>query len=135
MTDMSDPDNEMTRYLCIGCPLGCRLELEETSEHEIVEVRGFSCKKGEEFAIQEHTDPRRMVTTTIPLTGGTVHRLPVRTTGSVPKDVVIRLCDELRGVTAVSPVAMGEVVVRDALGTGVDVIASRDVPVADGGPG
>ena len=49
-------------YLCIGCPLGCRLELDE-SQGEIVEVRGKSCKKGEEFARQAHHDPRRLVTT------------------------------------------------------------------------
>ena len=42
-------------YLCIGCPLGCRLERDE-SQGEIVEVRGTSCKKGEEFARQATDD-------------------------------------------------------------------------------
>ena len=44
-------------YLCIGCLLGCRLEIDEGADGDIVEVRGFSCRKGREYAVQEHTDP------------------------------------------------------------------------------
>jgi CxxC motif-containing protein len=125
--DGSDPDRRVTTYLCIGCPLGCRLELEETDDHEIVEVRGFSCKKGERFAIQEHTDPRRMVTTTIAVESGRFPRLPVRTAEPVPKALMGRVCEELRSITVEAPVTMGDVVCRDIAGSGVDVIASRDM--------
>jgi CxxC motif-containing protein len=129
-SDQTDPDHTVTTYLCIGCPLGCRLEVEEAADHEIVEVRGFSCKKGERFAVQEHTDPRRTVTTTVAVTGGRFPRLPVRTAEPIPKDLVRRLCAELRTVTVAGPAAMGEVVLPDALGTGVDVVATRDMPGA-----
>ena len=129
--DGSDPGHRLTTYLCIGCPLGCRLELEETDDHEIVEVRGFSCKKGERFAIQEHTDPRRMVTTTVAVEQGRFPRLPVRTVEPVPKALMGRVCEELRSVTVEAPVTMGEVVCRDIAGTGVDVIASRSLPLRD----
>ncbi len=125
--DGPDPDRRVTTYLCIGCPLGCRLELEETDDHEIVEVRGFSCKKGERFAIQEHTDPRRMVTTTIAVTSGRFPRLPVRTVEPVPKALMGQVCEELRSITVEAPVTMGDVVCRDIAGSGVDVIASRDM--------
>jgi CxxC motif-containing protein len=121
-------DHRVTTYLCIGCPLGCRLELEETEDHEIVEVRGFSCKKGESFAIQEHTDPRRMVTTTVAVDGGLFPRLPVRTVEPIPKGLVARACDELRHVSVAGPVGMGDIVLRDVSGSGVDVIASRSMP-------
>ena len=46
---------ETYAYLCIGCPLGCRLELDE-SQGEGLEGRGNSCKKGEEFARQATDD-------------------------------------------------------------------------------
>ena len=53
-------------YLCIGCPLGCRLEVDEDpATHALVEVRGYSCRLGKEYAIQEHTAPQRLVTTTV----------------------------------------------------------------------
>jgi CxxC motif-containing protein len=126
-----DASNTVTTYLCIGCPLGCRLELEETDDHEIVEVRGFSCKKGERFAIEEHTDPRRMVTTTVAVEGGLFPRLPVRTAEPVPKHLVRQVCDELRHVRLTGPVTMGDIVLRDVSGSGVDVIATRDMPQRD----
>jgi CxxC motif-containing protein len=123
------PEDSVTTYLCIGCPLGCRLEVEEGADHEIVEVRGFSCKKGERFARQEHVDPRRTVTTTVGVLDGALARLPVRTVEPVPKDLVTSLCEELRGVTVEAPVRMGDVVLTDALGTGIDVVATRDLPI------
>ena len=83
-----DLDDHVSHYLCIGCPLGCRLEVEEEAG-EIIEIRGQSCKKGEVFARQEHTDPRRVVTTTVAVAGGLWPRLPVKTEGDVPKAAII----------------------------------------------
>ena len=112
-------------YLCIGCPLGCRLEIDEGADGDIVEVRGFSCRKGREYAVQEHTDPRRLVTTTVAVEGARVPRLPVRTVDAVPKDLVVDVCRALAGVHLRAPVALGDVVLADVCGTGVDVVATR----------
>jgi CxxC motif-containing protein len=121
-------DNTVSRYLCIGCPMGCRLEVEE-SEGEIVEVRGFTCKRGEQYARQEHTEPRRMVTTTVKVDNGIWARVPVRTQEAIPKDKVKALCKRLRQITLEAPVTMGQVILEDALSTGVNVVASRDLPI------
>lgn len=121
-------DDRFTSYLCIGCPLGCRLEVEENEQHEVVEVRGHNCKKGERFARQEHVDPRRMLTTTVAVRSGQLARLPVRTADTIPKDLVMPLCVALRSVEVDTPITMGDVVLADALGSGVDVVASRDLP-------
>ena len=128
---MSVPGTETTHYLCTGCPLGCRLEVEH-EEGEIVEVRGFSCKRGKTFAVQEFTDPRRSVSTTVRVEGGRWARLPVKTAEQVPKDRVRELCDALHRLTLRAPVAMGDVVLDDALGTGIAVVAARDMPAAAG---
>lgn len=119
----------MHRYTCIGCPLGCRLEV-EVRGGEIVAVRGFSCRRGREFAVQEHTDPRRIVTTTVRVRGGVLPRLPVRTRVPFPKDRVRELCAVLHELTVDAPVALGDVVMENALGTGVAVAATRDVAQA-----
>lgn len=118
----------VTTYLCIGCPLGCRLEVDEDDQHQVVEVRGFACRKGKEFAEREHVDPRRMATTTVTVVGGRWPRLPVKTRAPVPKGVVVELCRRMQTVVVHAPVRMGDVVVADALGTGIDVVASRDMP-------
>ena len=119
-----------TTYLCIGCPLGCRLEVDADDAGAIVEIRGFSCKRGKEYAAQEHVDPRRVVTTTVAVDGGTLARLPVRSAGTVPKALVRDACRALRAVHMHAPVRMGDVVLADILGTGVDIVATRDMAAA-----
>lgn len=114
-----------TNYLCIGCPLGCRLEVEEAEDGHVVEVRGFSCKRGNAYALQEHTAPQRMVTTTVQIEGGLHVRLPVRTNTPVSKTLVAAICQVLRSVTVVAPIQRGTVILPNVLNTGADVIASR----------
>ncbi len=123
------PQGTVTHYLCIECPLGCHLEVEEDAEGSIVDIRGFACIKGRKFAEQEHTNPRRMVTTTVAVGDGRWPRLPVRTTAEVPKDKVWKVVELLRPVSVESPVTMGDVIYTDIAGTGVDVVASRDMAV------
>lgn len=120
----------LTQYLCIGCPLGCRLEVEE-ADHDIVEIRGFACKRGKEYAAQEHSDPRRMVTTTVGIDGALWARLPVKTSAPVPKTQVMAICEHLRSIHVRAPVTIGAVIVRDVLHTGVDIVATRDMPTMD----
>jgi CxxC motif-containing protein len=122
------PDVTTFGYLCIGCPLGCRLEVDESAAGDVVEVRGFSCRLGREFAVQEHTDPRRQVTTTVAVEGARWPRLPVKTAAPVPKHRVLAVCQALAGVRLHAPVRLGDVVATDVAGTGVDVVATRDMP-------
>ncbi|MGI6609760.1 MAG: DUF1667 domain-containing protein [Limnochordia bacterium] len=116
----------LTKYLCIGCPLGCSLEVEH-SGHEIHDIRGYQCKRGKEFAALEHTDPRRTLTTTVRVIGGTERLLPVKTEKPVPRNEVRRLRDELRSVMVTAPVRRGDVVSPDLFGLGSAVVATRDV--------
>ncbi len=120
-------DRGISHYLCIGCPLGCRLEVEEDEFSEIVEVRGWSCKKGERYGREEHTDPRRVVSTTVGIDGAGLARLPVKTSASIPKASVRDFCAELQRIQVAAPVRMGDVVAVDVAGTGVDAVATRDL--------
>lgn len=122
------PERSTYSYLCIGCPLGCRLEVDESIDGEIVEVRGFACRRGREFARQEHVDPRRSVSTTVAIVGGRWPRLPVKTTTTVPKPAVREVCRSLAAVTVHAPVTKGDVIVTNVLGTGADVVATRSMP-------
>lgn len=126
-------DDEITTfaYLCIGCPLGCRLELDEDRHGDIVEIRGSSCRKGDRHAVQEHTDPRRLVTTTVTIDGGRWPRLPVKTSEPIPKALVPDACRALSGIRLDAPVRLGDTILENVLGTGSDVIATRDMPSLD----
>ncbi|MCW9034230.1 MAG: DUF1667 domain-containing protein [Rhodospirillales bacterium] len=122
-------NDHVSNYLCIGCPLGCRLEVEDDNKGDVVEVRGFTCKKGKIYGEQEHTDPKRMVTTTVRVIGGRWDKLPVKTKAPIPKDLVLKICTQLREITMEAPVSMGNIICKNILDTGVDIVASRDMPV------
>jgi CxxC motif-containing protein len=117
----------ITHYLCIGCPLGCRLEVEDDGAGGVVEVRGWSCKKGKTYGEEEHTDPRRVMATSVRIKGGRWPRLPVKTSGSIPKAMVREVARAVRPVVVEAPIRIGSVVLANVLGTGVDIIATRDM--------
>lgn len=125
MTQPTVPETHV--YLCTGCPLGCRLEVDAT-EDDVVEVRGFACRRGERYGRQEHLDPRRPLATTIWVEGAAIRRAPVRTAEPIPRDQVRAVAAALRGLRVTAPVHRGQVVVADILGTGTDVIVTRDLP-------
>jgi CxxC motif-containing protein len=116
-------------YLCTGCPLGCRLEVDAV-DGDVVEVRGFGCKRGERYGRQEHVDPRRPLSTTVWIDDAAIRRVPVRTSEAIPKARVVEVADALRGLRVRAPVHRGDVVLADVCGTGVDVIVTRDLPRA-----
>jgi CxxC motif-containing protein len=117
----------ITHYLCIGCPLGCRLEVEDNGAGKVVEVRGWGCKKGKVYGEEEHTDPRRVMATSVRIAGGRWPRIPVKTSGSIPKAMVRAVALAVRGIAVEAPIGIGTVVAADILGTGVDVVTTRDM--------
>ena len=117
---------EKRELICIGCPMGCPMTV-TLEDGAFVSVTGNTCPRGAAYAEKEVTDPRRMVTTTVTVTGGTEVRLPVRTKTDVPKGRIFDVLEALKSVSVPAPVAVGQVVLADAAGSGVDVIAARDV--------
>jgi len=113
-------------YMCTSCPLGCRLEVDAINS-DVIEVRGNSCKRGVKYGKQEHTDPRRAVSTTVWLHGGPCERLPVRSAEPVPKDEVRTFVDALQGLVVEAPVDFGAVLLTDVAGTGIDLLATREI--------
>ena len=114
---------------CIGCPMSCPLEL-TIIDGEICEITGNSCKHGEDYARQEFTAPRRMVSTTIACNSGLWPRLPVKTVEAVPKNRVVAVAQALHTLEIEAPVQMGQVILDDVAETGIAVIATRSLPCA-----
>ena len=122
--------SETTKLICITCPKGCTLMVTHDGE-TILSVDGNTCKRGKEYAQAELSDPRRMIATTVRIKGGIHPLLPVYTATPFPKPRICELLKELRCVELSAPVQMGAVVVKDALGTGIDILASRDMGRAE----
>ncbi|MBS1181717.1 MAG: hypothetical protein H6Q99_1597 [Proteobacteria bacterium] len=111
---------------CIGCPIGCGGEV-AVEDGVVAEMTGFTCNKGLAYAAEEVVAPKRMVTTTVRVSGGGLPLLPVVSATPVPKDRIFDCLRLLRGVTVVAPIAEGAIIVADALGLGVDFRAARDI--------
>jgi CxxC motif-containing protein len=116
-------------FICITCPMGCSLAVLHDGE-TIVEVAGNNCKRGAVYVQGELSDPRRMVASTVRVRGSLHPLLPVYTAAPFPKGKIFDLLAELRQVELQAPVKMEQVVLENALGTGINVIASRDMPTA-----
>jgi CxxC motif-containing protein len=117
---------EKRELTCICCPKGCALTV-ELEEGKITKISGNTCRQGEEYARKEVLAPTRIVTSTVRVEGGTVPMVSVKTREDIPKDKIFACMESLKGLTIHAPVSIGDVVLKDAAGTGVDIVATRDV--------
>ena len=109
--------------ICIVCPMGCPLTVEKTADGW--SVRGNTCPRGEKYAIAECTAPTRTLTSIVPVRGADM--VSVKSAAPLPKEKIFDCVKVLSGVTLDAPVRIGDIVVRDILGTGVDIVATGDV--------
>lgn len=116
---------EVKELICINCPMGCPLTV--AIDGESLSVSGNTCPRGEDYAKKEVLSPTRIVTSSVRVNGGTIARVSVKTKTDVPKGKIFDVMKEIRAACADAPVKMGDVVVADCAGTGVDVIATKSV--------
>ena len=112
----------MKELVCIVCPKGCRLHVDEENGFA---VTGNSCPRGAEYGKNEIQNPTRVLTSTVKLTGGAYRRCPVKTDKAVPKGKLLDIMEELNGVELASPVSIGQVALKDAAGTGANVVVTK----------
>ncbi len=116
---------------CVTCPMGCRLAVERLGEEEI-SVSGNRCPRGAAYAREELLAPKRTVTATCRAGPGgdprrPVRRIPCRSAAPFPRERVDELLSAIYRIEASPPVRRGQVLIRDALGTGIDVVATRTI--------
>ncbi len=114
----------MKELICIVCPKGCHLKVDEENGYR---VTGNGCPRGEEYGKKELTDPRRVITSSVKITGGIYPCCSVRTDAPIPKAKIFEAMELLKKVELHSPVHVGDVVIADVLGTGANFIVTRDM--------
>ena len=112
--------------ICIGCPMGCPIVV-KMEDGKVVSVTGNTCPRGEAYARKEVTDPTRIVTTTVRVADGKVPMINVKTEHDIPKDKIFDRIAALRGVTIKAPVHIGDIVLENVAGTGVNIVAAGNV--------
>ena len=108
--------NKRINMTCIMCPMGCQLVVEKNKK-EIL-VTGNSCIRGEQYAKEEVTAPKRIVTALVKTKVGV---LPVKTTKAVPKELIFKVVEEINKLF-LNKGKMGDVIIKNVLNTGSDVV-------------
>ena len=112
--------------ICIGCPLGCPLTV-EMEGNEVKSVAGNTCPRGDAYAKKELTNPTRIVTSTVRVAGGKLAMVSVKTESDIPKGKIFDCVKALKEVEVNAPVKIGDVIVENVAGTGVNIIATKNV--------
>lgn len=117
---------EIKKLTCISCPMGCPLTV-EMEGNEVINVAGNTCKRGDVYARKEVTNPTRIVTSTVRVIGGAAGMVSVKTKEDIPKDKIFDCVKSLKGIEVKAPVHIGDVILPNAGGTGIDIVATKNV--------
>ena len=109
------------RFTCIVCPLGCSIEV-EVENGKVKDVKGCRCPRGKEWAVQEVTSPKRVVMSVVPVEGGALPTVSVKTAEPVPKEKIPELMKFLANLKLKAPVKAGETVAK---WEGIKIVATR----------
>ena len=116
---------EPRNLTCIVCPMGCLLTVTEDADG--LHVSGNTCPRGDAYARKEMTNPTRIVTSTVRVAGGRLAMVSVKTASDIPKGKIFDCVKALKDVEVKAPVKIGDVIVENVAGTGVNIIATKNV--------
>lgn len=112
------------KMVCIECPNGCVLSVD--TDLKPIGISGNKCPKGIKYAISEIENPERMLTSSVLTEGLALKMVPVRTDKPIPKKDLLRAMEEIKSVRLKKSVAVGDIVIKNLLGSGANLIATRE---------
>lgn len=106
--------------------MGCALQV-DIKDGQVTGVAGNTCKRGEDYARKECTNPTRIVTSSVDVIGGDADVVPVKTEHDVPIDKIFHIVKALKEVKMHAPIEIGDIIIKNILDTGVDIVATKKV--------
>ncbi len=117
--------------ICISCPIGCHLQVlwenKNKLDPEDIRIQNNKCKRGIIYGREEILAPKRVVTATCAVESVYMERIPVKTTGAIIKNHIGGLLGELYKIRIKTPVRTGDIIIKDFMQTGVNVVATRSL--------
>ena len=117
---------EQHKIVCIDCPTDCVLTVEAEGS-EVKNVTGHKCKRGINYAQQELVAPVRTISSTVKTAFLHAPRLPVRVSVAFDKSRVMDVMAEINKITVKKPVKRGDILIKNVLGLGTDIIVTSDL--------
>lgn len=114
--------------ICTVCPMGCKMNVTSTNQNEVdYKIEGNKCNRGVDYAIKEITNPTRILTSTVAISNAFINRIPVKSSDPIPKGLLKEAMKVIGTLDVQAPRTAGDLIVKDILGTGVDIVASRSL--------
>ena len=108
---------------CIICPRGCGLTVEINGDS--VTVTGNACPKGQQYGVDECTNPTRTVTSIVRVANRVDTMVSVKTENPIPKENIFDLMQIISAKEVNAPIEIGDIICDDVFGT--KVIATKQV--------
>ena len=109
-------------FICIVCPKGCRIKVDNEGN-----ISGYTCLRGLNYVKEELTCPKRMLTSTVKVSNRKDTYVSVKTSSSIPKDLLLKVMEELKKASVEAPVKMHQVLLKNIFDTNVDIIATKEI--------
>lgn len=114
--------------ICVRCPKGCRVNINyDDYNQEIINISGYGCEKGIEYAQDEFKNPTRIVPTTVRVINGELPLVPVKTEKSIPKSLILSVMNEISDIEVEAPIKIGQIIKSNLMDTGVNLLATRNI--------
>ncbi len=112
----------MKEIICIECPIGCRININENGD-----ISNYKCKKGINYVLNEIKNPLRSLTTTVKTVGFKKRRVAVRVDKEIPKDMIFPVLKEIKKLRISKKIKINEILIENILNLGVNVISTESL--------
>ena len=114
---------------CILCPIGCTLGVQLTDQdtNNEYEISGGKCPKGQAYALEEMTSPKRTLQSSIGVEGGHLPLVSIKTSSPVPKEKIMELMAYINDLSFEAPIQIGDILVENILGLGASIVATKNI--------
>jgi CxxC motif-containing protein len=101
--------------------------VEWSKEEGIIGIQNHLCRLANDFIESEVFDPKRMLTTSMPVDHGNWPLVSVKSDPPLPKAMMLEVMDEIIGKRVPAPIQIGDVLVENVRDTGCNIIATRNI--------
>jgi len=111
--------------ICTVCPVGCRMRV-SIQDGKVINVSGNDCSRGIKYANIEAVAPLRTLTTTIKVKNSDLPVTSVKSSLPLLREDLPRCMKIINQLEATAPLKIGDVVIENILGTGSNIIVTRN---------
>ena len=114
---------DIKEFTCINCPAGCNLKV--TIDGDNITVSGNNCDKGKLYAIDEVTNPKRIVTSIIKTDRN--NYVSCKTDRPVSKDKVLEVTSEMKKIIVKEPIKIKDILIKNVCGLDSNIVATKNI--------